>query len=515
MNATLPIEPSEIRAEDEARALWRRHLCVLAGAAMAILLLFRGDAADMVGLWWNSSTFNHCLFVLPIIGWLVWQRIPALAALRPRAWAPGLLIAAAGAFGWLLGDAAGVALARQAGVVMMIQGAVVACLGPAVARGLLFPLAYALFLVPAGEELVPMLQTLTAKMCMALLALVGVPAHIEGVFITISNGYFEVAEACSGVKFLVAMAAYSALVANVCFRSALRRTLFVAAALALPIVANGLRAWGTIYVAHLTDSDFAAGFDHVVYGWVFFAVVLIALMGAAWPFFDRPVGDPWFDPAKLQPRLPARQPARRLAGIAAAALLLAVLPLGWSAAIDAGAEQATPRAAVLPDVPGWTRVPQPRGLAWRPHYAGASERLIGHYRDGQGRVVDLAIAIFDRQEEGRELVGYGQGAIEPEGPWAWTDDRPAPEGGRAFRISGPGPVVREVAIFYRLGDVVTGSNVRVKIETLKTRLFGGDQRGVAVLVSSPEVDQRSARPAIDAFLAALGPIDQVARQGAR
>ncbi|MDB5683439.1 MAG: transrane protein EpsH, partial [Sphingomonas bacterium] len=263
MNATLPIEPPKIRAEDEARALWRGHLCVLAGAAMAILLLFRGDAADMVGLWWNSSTFNHCLFVLPIIGWLVWQRIPALAALRPRAWAPGLLIVAAGAFGWLLGDAAGVALARQAGVVMMIQGAVVACLGPAVARGLLFPLAYALFLVPAGEELVPMLQTLTAKMCMALLALVGVPAHIEGVFITISNGYFEVAEACSGVKFLVAMAAYSALVANVCFRSALRRTLFVAAALALPIVANGLRAWGTIYVAHLTDSDFAAGFDHV------------------------------------------------------------------------------------------------------------------------------------------------------------------------------------------------------------------------------------------------------------
>jgi exosortase len=64
-------------------------------------------------------------------------------------------------------------------------------------------------------------------MSMLLLALSGIPASLDGVFITTPTGYFEVAEACSGVQFLIAMAAYGVLVANLCFRSWTRRLLFV------------------------------------------------------------------------------------------------------------------------------------------------------------------------------------------------------------------------------------------------------------------------------------------------
>jgi exosortase A len=498
-----------------AASTWRLHLSVLAALAVAILLAFRGDVGDMAGLWWNSSTYGHCLFLPPIIAWLVWQRWPGLRQLIPSAWAPGLLIVAAGAGGWLLGDAAGVALARHFGVVMMLQGAVVTCLGPAVSRGLLFPIAYALFLVPAGEELVPPLQTLTAKICMALLAVANVPAHIDGVFITIENGYFEVAEACSGVKFLIAMAAYSALVANVCFRSVLRRSVFVAAALILPVVANGLRAWGTIYVAHLTDSDFAAGFDHVVYGWVFFAIVLGVLMASAWPFFDRPTDSAWFDPKKLQPVAPLPGRTGRLMLIAGAAAAIASLPMAWSTAVEARSRSAEAPEIVLPQVPGWTLAESGPVPDWRPRFVGASQLLLGRYRDAAGRHVELAIATFARQEEGRELVGYGQGAVDPDSDWAWTDDTAAPAQGRAFRISAPGPVVREVAIFYLLGDVTTGSDLRVKIETLKTRLLGRSPHAAAVLISAQEVGRRDARPAIDDFRRALGDLDVAVGMQAR
>jgi exosortase len=69
------------------------------------------------------------------------------------------------------------------------------------------------------------------------------------VFITAPGGYFEVAEACSGVKFLIAMVAYGTLVANVCFRSWPRRAAFMAMALVVPILANGVRAWGTVFIA--------------------------------------------------------------------------------------------------------------------------------------------------------------------------------------------------------------------------------------------------------------------------
>jgi hypothetical protein len=71
--------------------------------------------------------------------------------------------------------------------------------------------------------------------------------------------------------------------------------------------------------------------------------------------------------------------------------------------------------------------------------------------------------------------------------------------------------VREVATFYRVGSIVTGSDLSVKLETMKTRLFGGPQRAVAVLVSAREPD---ARRSIDRFLSALGPVAVVADRAA-
>jgi exosortase A len=487
------------------RSPWRSHLSALVLASAFILALFARDSAAMAAIWWESSTFNHCLLIVPIIAWLVAQRRAELARLTPAAWWPGLLLVGAGALGWLLGEAGGIAFARHLGLVLMLQGAVIACLGKAAARGLAFPLFYALFLVPVGEELVPAMQTLTAQMTSGLLAITGVPAHLEGVFITTPTGYFEVAEACAGVKFLIAMAAFGALVANVCFRSWPRRIAFMAVSIVVPIVANGIRAWGTIYVAHRSGSnEFAASFDHVVYGGIFFAIVIALILGIGWRFFDRGVNDPWFDAGRLQPEAPR---GARLGHVAAILLLIAVLPVAWSTLVTAAGARAVPAEIVMPELPGWRRVPQGEGRAWQPHFAGADRVRIAHYRDGQGRAVDLAIIVFASQSEGRELVGYGQGAVAPEGDWAWTSNSMAPPNGRAERIISHG-VEREVVSFYRVGNIVTGSGVGVKLETLKVRLLGGPQRAVAILVSG------GSRPAIDDFVARLGPIDRLADRAA-
>jgi exosortase A len=495
-----------------AAAGWRAHLIALGLVSTLILACFHRDAADMVAIWWNSSTYNHCVLVPPIIAWLVAQRLPELRQLQPGAWTPGLLIVGAGAIMWLLGEAGGINLGRHIGLVAMLQGAVLACLGQAVARALLFPIFYAIFMIPAGEEIVPLLQTVTAAMCMALLGIVGIPAHIEGIFITTPNGYFEVAEACSGVKFLVAMVAYGALVANTCFRAWPRRAAFMLAAIVIPILANGVRAWGTIYIASVTGSDFASGFDHVVYGWLFFAVVIALLMAAGWHFFDRKPGDPWFDARSLQPNpIFARSP---LSSVASAAAALAILPLIWSAAIASTGTRPPPATLTLPAVPGWTRSPVASGALWQPHFAGADILRIGHYRDAQGRAVDLAVAVFSRQSDGRELIGFGQGAVGPDSDWTWIAGGPAPANGRLDRIA-KGGIVREVATFYRVGEILTGRDVEAKLATTKVRLLGGPQRAVAVLVSAQApAEGASPRPAIDAFLSALGPIAPLADRAA-
>lgn len=488
---------------------WRGHLIVLSGLAAVILTLFAGDARDMVRIWWDSSTFQHCLIIPFVIGWLVHQRAGDLAKLQPEGWWPGLLLVGVGGIAWLLGQAAGVALFRHAGLVAMLQGAVVATLGWAVTRAIAFPIFYACFLVPFGEELVPMLQTVTAQMAMKLLALAGVPAHMEGVFITTPTGYFEVAEACSGAKFLIAMAAYAALVCNVCFRGWGRRAAFFPAALAISVLANGVRAFATIYVAHLTSVDAAVGFDHVVYGWVFFAIVIAAVMAAGWPFFNRKPGDPWFDARALQG---AARPAARLAPVALGVLALACAGPLWAAfAAQGGAP--LPSETRLPDVAGWQRTDARPQVAWTPHFSGADRIVQGRYRNAKGDLVDLVIVLFDRQEEGRELVGFGQGAAGGDGAtWAWSANAPAPANGHGEQITGPGPVIRHVVSFYALGDVVTGSASTVKLETAKLRLTGGDQRAAAVLVSAQESSGRDADGAIAQFLNALGPIDRLTSQ---
>ena len=510
MTAILPIERA---GGADAGQGWRTHLAGLAAAWTAILLLFHHDATDMVSIWWNSSTFNHCLLVLPLLFWLIWQRRPELDALAPAAWTPGLLLVAAGAGAWLLGEAGMLALARHTGLVLMLQGAGIACLGKAVARGLAFPLFYALFLIPVGEEAEPFMQTLTADMAMHLLGWAGVPAHIEGVFIATPTGNFEVAEACSGVKFLVAMLAYGALAANLCFRSWPRRILFMLACIVVPALANGVRAWATIYIAYRSGSTaFAEGIDHVVYGWFFFGVVMAVIMACAWPFFDRKVSDPWFDPKDLQqPGTPAG-PKPRLIVTATAAVALASVPPLWSAAIAATGARAVPSDFALPEIAGWSRVPATNGRPWTPHFDGADSIRIGHYRNAAGQEVDLAVILFARQGEGRELVAFGQGAAYR--PWAWTADSPAPPQGKGELIYSFG-TVREALTFYRVGNVVTGSRAAAKLETMKARLFGGPQRAVAVLVSAEQpADGSPVRPALDAFLRSLGPIDRLADRAA-
>ncbi len=486
-------------------AAWKRQGGVLAALSLIMIVLFWNDSADLARIWWTSTTFGHCLFIGPVIGWLVWQRRPDLAKLCPASWWPGLLLVGAGGLAWFIGDAAGVALARHLGLVMMLQGAVVTLLGPYVARGLLFPLAYAFFLVPFGQSLEGPLQSATVAMVMPLLALFGVPATVDGVLITIPNGYFEVAEACSGAKFVIAMIAYGTLVAHVAFVAWKRRIAFMAMALIVPVIANGLRAFGTIYAAHLTSVEAATGMDHIVYGWVFFGVVMAAVIAIGWHWFDRDPDAPWFDASALQ-----RVPHQRVEPLIAAALTLTIASgfVAWATEISAQVAPLPDRIA-LPEVPGWSRTGPNLAAPWQPHYPTADHVVSGRYTDRQGHSVDLSIALFGSQREGKELVSFGTGALREDDRWVRVANQPDIAGGSTMRITAPGPVERVVASWYQVGSVVTASPRAVKIETLKVKLLGGSPRAVAVHLSAQLLPGENASATITRFITAAGPIDRL------
>ncbi|WP_324075830.1 MAG: exosortase [Erythrobacter sp.] len=288
----MPPEPAALTLplDGKAQAIpgpWRTALGLLGLASAALILLAAREWAEMLHQWWNIDTYNHLLLMPPILAWLVLLKADELAQVTPRSFAPGLVLVLAALGLWSMGRALGINLVAQAGAVGMVQGAVVTVLGLRASVLLALPLAMAAFLVPFGDEIIPPLQAITAEIAVTLTHLSGVPARVEGLHIDTPAGLFIVAEACSGVKFLIAMVTLGVLVCFTRFASWRRRAVFLALCVIVPILANGVRAWATIYAAQFIGATRATSFDHIIYGWVFFALITAGLLGAAWRFFER------------------------------------------------------------------------------------------------------------------------------------------------------------------------------------------------------------------------------------
>jgi exosortase A len=506
----LPIPPAWRGALASLPQPWRSALLRLTIAWAALLLLFWSDWQAMGDQWWNISTYNHVLLIPAIVAWLVAQRAAQLAPIEPEGWWPGLIVVAGAALLWALGAFAGLSIARQYGAVTILIASALTILGPRVGAALAFPLGYMLLLVPFGDELVPPLQMITAAITIGLVHLSGIPATIDGVFIHTPAGLFEVAEACSGVKFLIAMISFGILVANLCFLRWPRRGLFLAVCIVVPILANGVRAWGTIFAAQYYGAEAAAGFDHIVYGWIFFAVVIAAVLALSWRHFDRSIDEPPISGATIAASPIIARMAERRIGWTPALLVVAALALichGWARAADA-LEAPLPDRIALPDVPGWHRVDYAPQVRWEPRAGGADHRLLGRYQDAQGRQVDVFLALYSAQDEGREAGGFGQGALPPGGEWSWLSPGPAIDDAKGDRLLAQGRIARLSMTWYRTGDLLTGSNARLKLANIRDRLLLRT-RPTAVLILSVEEGQGAAPAAgasIAAFRQATGPL---------
>lgn len=488
---------------------WRQALLRLGAVWLFLILLFLPDWRAMAAQWWDSSTYNHILLIPAILAWLVWMRARDLARLEPRCWWPGGIVLAFAGLIWLLGAFAGLSIARQAGAVALLPASLLLILGPRVAAGLVFPLAYMAFLVPFGDELVPPLQMITAELTIGLTHLSGIPAQIDGVYINTPAGLFVVAEACSGVKFLIAMIALGVLVAHVCFRSWTRRLAFLAVSIVVPILANGVRAWGTIYVAQSMGAEYATGFDHIVYGWLFFAVVIALVLGLSWRFFDRLPQEPFIDPeaiAKL--RFIERIEGKGLSSVTALLLVL-VTVLGVKAWADAAQALAAPIARQIDFAPvtGWSRVDFAPSYPWEPRATGAEHRLLGSFANGKGATVDVFFALYASQGEGKEAGGFGEGALPPQSDWHWAAPGPQTATAKSERLMGRGVVDRLAQTTYRTGDLLTGSNARLKLANMVDRVLLRKSPTMLLIISAESRPNVPAQAAVDEFRRSIGPID--------
>ncbi len=313
---------------------WTPALLARGGGAAVLAALFHAETLAAVRVWNESTAFGHCYLVAPIAGWLAWERRGAWAVLSPRPRPSVALLALPLAGIWFAADRLGLMEGRQLAVLAVVWVLVFAVLGPRIGWALAVPLAYLVFLVPFGGFLVPALQGFTARFIDAGLALLDIPHLVTATLIEIPEGNFRVAEACAGLRFLIAAIAFGALYACVIYRDPWRRVGFIAACVAVPVLANGARALGIVLLGHARGSAEAGAVDHVVYGWLFFRLVIVLLLLLGLPFRQdsRP-----FVPI-LSPSPPPQAAARSPLVAMAALLLLAASGPATAAWLDQRAQ---------------------------------------------------------------------------------------------------------------------------------------------------------------------------------
>ena len=268
----------------QGEAAWPLAALVLAIGLAALGYAFRAEAMAAVHTWDSSTAYNHCWLVLPVAGWLAWSRRHRLVGTLPRPSALAALAAIGPALAWLAAERLGIMEGRQLAALALVLCLIVAVCGWRFAQAMAAPLLYLFFLVPFGAFMVPALQRVTAWFITAGLDVLRIPYTYDDLVIEIPAGAFLVAEACAGLRFIIAALAFGALYAVVMFRSPGRRLAVLALAIVVPVVANGFRALGIVLMGHVLGSAEAAAADHVIYGWVFFSVVILLLVAAGLPF---------------------------------------------------------------------------------------------------------------------------------------------------------------------------------------------------------------------------------------
>ena len=391
--------------ETSVDALQRRWLLAggLAAAATAWLLLWYFDTtASIVKIWMRSDTFAHGFVVVPISLYLIWRKRTEVAKLTPAPAVGGLFLVALIGFGWLLGNLGHAQVVEQFALVAMLPALTIALLGWRVARVLAFPLAFLFLAVPAGEALIPPLMEFTANFTVHALRLTGIPVYREGTFFTIPSGSWSVVEGCSGLRYLMASVTGGCLFAYISYASIRRRLLFVAASVVVPVVANGMRAYLIVLIAHLSDMRLALGIDHLIYGWVFFGLVMLTLfwIGSKWQEAERTADVPLSPPyASGSPMAP---PQRVLVSALLAVLVAGIWPAYAAHAVHGLRQSFADVRPRLDSQGGWVAVSEPL-TAWQPRYVGADATAFQTYRQGD-RQVAVWLFYYATQRDGAELV---------------------------------------------------------------------------------------------------------------
>ncbi|MFP8873712.1 MAG: exosortase/archaeosortase family protein [Myxococcota bacterium] len=270
----------------DSRGLTRSQSLAAAGAAVALAVaVYLPILWFMVQHWRAVDDYSHGFLIVPLAIYFAYERRDKLkiAPIEGSWW--GLAPLALSAISLTVGRLGVELMSMRAAFVLTIIGLVLLLLGRHVFRILAFPLLFLFLMVPLPQSLVNViafpLQLIAAQMAISALHLLGIPALLEGNIIHLAHTELFVAEACSGLRSLMALLTLGIVFAYFLERGIIRRAIIVLSTVPIAIGVNAFRVAVTGILAQAYGQAAATGFIHDFQGIITFLLAFVVLLAEA------------------------------------------------------------------------------------------------------------------------------------------------------------------------------------------------------------------------------------------
>ncbi len=265
--------------------LWAGLTLVLAGWTFFPILI-HGGPGNPIALaqhWLYDDNYSYGFLIPPLAAYFAWERREHLRGLPAEGSAWGLFVLGLAFIVFAAGTLGGVLVLPRASVIVLLLGAILWIGGWRWTRELLFPVLFLFLMLPIPNVLLNKiafpLQLFAAGVAEETLFLLEIPVRRMGNIIYLPHTQLEVAQACSGLRSLLALVTTGVVFAYFFGRTWPQRVLIVAASIPIAILVNAGRVAATGLLAHRYGMEVATGFFHTLEGFGMFALAF-ALMAA-------------------------------------------------------------------------------------------------------------------------------------------------------------------------------------------------------------------------------------------
>jgi exosortase A len=224
----------------------------------------------------DDGTYSHA-FLIPFISFYLYFKLDEIGKLQFRT-TPNIYIITLLLSGALLlygTSIAQISLGYWLATLFILTMAIASVFR--INRYVLFPLLYLVFIFPFWGGLTDILQSMSVIAVTFMMGLTGIPTYVESQYVSIPAGTFEIADGCSGLRYIIVSLAISTLYIFLFIKSTKRAALFLAVAIIGGLITNWLRITILILIGHETDMTHSLMNDHNSFGWYIYIPFMFLL----------------------------------------------------------------------------------------------------------------------------------------------------------------------------------------------------------------------------------------------